>query len=168
MKHKLKGKKQTKEHIKKRVESCKRHPRKLRDLETKLLKKIKIDKNGCWIWIGAIFYKLSGSYGQIRIGRKKDNKLLRAHRVSYEHFIGKIPKGKELDHLCRNTLCINPKHLEAVSHLVNMKRRKDSGLPYCRHGHKYTKETTYIRPDNRRRECKICRKLRIKKFKKNL
>lgn len=45
-----------------------------------------------------------------------------AHRVAYEHFIGPIPDGLTLDHLCRNRACINPAHLEPVTSLENIRR----------------------------------------------
>ena len=45
-----------------------------------------------------------------------------AHRVAYELTYGRIPEGKEVDHLCRNKACVNPSHLEAVSHRENMLR----------------------------------------------
>lgn len=162
----LKGRKQTPEHIAKRLASWQGHPRKLVDLETKLFKKIDKQSNGCWIWIGSIFNKGLKSYGQIRLGRKENSKCQRAHRVTYEHFIGKIPDGLELDHLCKNTLCVNPKHLEPVTHAENMKRGYWNNKTRCIHGHEY-KNNTYINVRGHR-ECKICRKLRISNFyKKN-
>lgn len=153
--------KQTKEQIQKRVESFKRtlarNPLPLKDMSERLLSKIKKEDSGCWTWVGGKLVKPTGSYGMLRVGRVGSQKYKRAHRVSYEHFVGTIPDGLELDHLCHNTLCINPAHLEPVTHTENMRRRKDSGLPYCRHGHKWTPETTYYRPDNGRRECKLCK-----------
>lgn len=130
-------------------------------IDVRLLNKVKINEKGCWVWTGSRFKKQYGDYAQIRLGGKLDGKCVKAHKVAYEHFIGKVPEGLELDHLCHNTLCINPSHLEPVTHAVNMKRRKDSGLPYCKHGHLYTKDTTYINPKGRR-ECKECRKTKVK------
>lgn len=76
--------------------------------------KISADASGCWIWTR----QSRDGYGRIFI----DSRPRLAHRVSYEHFIGDIPRDMELDHLCRNTVCVNPTHLEAVSHLENVRR----------------------------------------------
>ena len=166
MTHPLKGRKQKPEHIRKRTLAVRRtfadFPRDLVDPKVKILAKVSRNKNGCWVWIGAIFKKEHGNYGQMRVGRG-GGKLRRAHIVSYETFVGKISEGLELDHLCHNTLCVNPEHLEPVTHAENMKRRKDSNLPNCKHGHLYTPETTYINVRGRR-ECKTCIKLRYKKY----
>ena len=70
--------------------------------------------NECWEWQGQI---ITG-YGRFKIGRRS----YAAHRISYEFFIGPIPSGKELDHLCFNKACVNPNHLEPVTHEENVRR----------------------------------------------
>jgi len=65
----------------------------------------------CWIWQRS---KKNG-YGIVS-GRK------RAHRVSYEARFGPIPNDREPDHLCKQKACINPEHLEPVSHTENVRR----------------------------------------------
>ena len=73
----------------------------------------KVEKtDGCWIWRGA---KTCG-YGVFGI---RNNQLIYAHRYSYYTMVGDIPLGLEIDHLCRNTLCVNPEHMEAVAHKEN-------------------------------------------------
>ncbi|WP_369010576.1 HNH endonuclease signature motif containing protein, partial [Bacillus cereus] len=47
---------------------------------------------------------------------------MRAHRYVYENLSGPIPEGMELDHLCRNPPCVNPDHLDPVTHEENMRR----------------------------------------------
>lgn len=49
-----------------------------------------------------------------------------AHRIFYKHHVGDIPEGLELDHLCRIMSCVNPAHLEPVTHKENVIR----GLPF--------------------------------------
>lgn len=67
----------------------------------------------CWLWIGAN----NGKYGHIRPGGSAPQ--VYAHRISHELYKGPIPEGLEIDHICRNTLCVNPEHLRAVTRLEN-------------------------------------------------
>lgn len=77
----------------------------------------------CWEWLGA---KGRGGYGatwvSVDVGRP-----IPAHRVAYELLIAEIPAGLELDHLCRNTSCVNPWHCDPVTRAVNLARTK--GIP---------------------------------------
>lgn len=85
--------------------------------------------NGCWEWKGR---KDSNGYGrmQMRVGGRRVYPL--AHRVVYEMVVGEIPGYLEIDHLCRNTSCVRPDHLEPVSHAENMRRTR---LKACTKGH---------------------------------
>lgn len=72
-------------------------------------------ETGCWNWTGAI---LKTGYGAMSwLGKNKP-----AHRIAYEQFVGPIPDGLVLDHLCRNTRCVNPDHLEPVTSTENIRR----------------------------------------------
>lgn len=76
----------------------------------------------CWLWRGS---HTSHGYGDARgygVGRR------RAHIITYEHARGPVPDGLELDHLCGNRRCINPDHLEAVTHRVNVQRGRAAKL----------------------------------------
>ena len=76
----------------------------------------KVDKSGdCWLWTAATN---SRGYGVTW----SDGALGLAHRRSYTDAKGPIPDGMELDHLCRTPVCVNPDHLEPVSHRVNVAR----------------------------------------------
>lgn len=70
---------------------------------------------GCWEWQGA---RDSNGYGQLNVR----NSILGAHRVAYETFVGPIPEGLHLDHLCVNPPCVNPDHLEPVTNAENVRR----------------------------------------------
>lgn len=70
----------------------------------------------CWNWLKCI--DKNTKYGRINIRRINYN----AYKVFYELFKGLVPKGKHIDHLCRNRTCVNPDHLEAVSQGENNRR----------------------------------------------
>jgi len=121
---------------------------------------------GCIVWTGAV-----DKLGYGRIGMQGKSKL--AHRISYQHYVGEIPVGLELDHLCRNTSCINPNHLEPVTRKVNTdrglcaetNRKRFAAMTHCKHGHEFTPENTYLHPTHKRRQCKICGIQASKRFK---
>ena len=76
------------------------------------------DENGCMPWLGA----LDGTgYGMIAAGPGWPT-TLRAHRISYELFVGPIDQGMVVDHTCGNRRCCNPEHLQAVTSAENQRR----------------------------------------------
>lgn len=112
----------------------------------------KVDKtDGCWEWKACIH---RSGYGQFSVNRKKKA----AHRVAYEMIIGEIPEGLELDHLCRNRSCVNPAHLEPVTHKENMQRSEQATKTHCVRGHAFDADNTQVR-NNGKRRCLACRKI---------
>jgi hypothetical protein len=73
----------------------------------------KVTESGCWIWMGAV---TGSGYG---VCGSQKNKTRSAHRVSYEAFIGEIPKGMIIAHSCDIPLCVNPNHLWVATHKEN-------------------------------------------------
>lgn len=71
--------------------------------------------DGCWNWYGYLNIR---EYGQLTFQGKSKF----AHRIMYELLVGPIPEGLTLDHLCRNTRCVKPNHLEPVTNKVNIQR----------------------------------------------
>lgn len=117
----------------------------------RLMKKIRIDESsGCWVWIAGMKGDGYGAFGKTR-----------AHVAAYTLIKGIVPSGLELDHTCRNRACVNPDHLEPVTHQVNVLRgegvaAKRARQAHCVNGHEFTEENTYR--FGRYRFCRICRR----------
>lgn len=90
-------------------------------------------QTGCWEWLTG---KDGNGYG---VRRWKGRRLM-AHRVMYEELVGSIPEGLQLDHLCRNTSCVNPLHLEPVTNQENTKRGLAPSLGFSSNRSKTTGE----------------------------
>lgn len=114
--------------------------------------------SGCWLWNGSIDGR---GYGVVTY----KNRTMNAHRASWIIANGSIPAGLELDHLCRVPCCVNPSHLEPVTHLENV-RRGIAGKALadwqrakvqCPRGHLYEDDNLYIDPKGGRR-CRACKR----------
>ena len=123
----------------------------------------KVNKNGpipahcpdlgpCWLWTAATAAR---GYGQFSLNKYPH----RAHRVSYLWAKGELPEGLDIDHLCRVITCVNPNHLEAVPHRINVLRgtspsSKHARKTHCPQNHPYDEENTRIYRGSRR--CRAC------------
>jgi hypothetical protein len=104
-----------------------------KDVQGAISERIRISDAGCWEWTG---YISKSGYGRVSI----HSKYYAAHRISYEIRNGPIPDGLVIDHLCRNTRCVNPDHLEAVTQKINVLRgisnaAERAAMTHCAKGH---------------------------------
>jgi hypothetical protein len=129
----------------------------------------------CWQWRGTVAKRLGkdasrrinhAPYGKFHLGEGR----IAAHRHAYELVVEPIQAGMQLDHLCRNTLCVNPNHLEQVTSRENARRgnvgkataERQRARTHCKNGHEYTDENTRWRTSPNTGEpfrvCVICQR----------
>src|SRR4029453_7309137 len=100
----------------------------------KFFEKVRIEKNGCWRWLGAVG---SGGYGDFRCGRR----MIRVHRLTYAVYRGDLPTDLVLDHVvCNDKLCCNPWHVELRTDRENILRgraptARNAAKTHCLRGH---------------------------------
>lgn len=114
--------------------------------------------SGCWIWVGSLNRDGYGTCGR---------PFHLAHRLSYVSHIGVVPDGLEIDHKCRVRCCVNPDHLEAVTHLINVRRgirvpenHRNARKTHCKNGHELVGNNLVSvvwngRPARKCRECRV-------------
>lgn len=117
----------------------------------------KVDQrpDGCWVWTAG----RQRGYGRFWDGSRG----VYAHRFAFELLVGPIYDGEELDHLCRNRSCVNPAHLEPVTHRVNAQRGiagqvngdRERAKTHCPKGHEYAGANLYVNGRGWRR-CRLC------------
>jgi hypothetical protein len=119
--------------------------------------------SGCWLWLGALF---NDGYGAMTA----NGKCRRAHRISYQEFVGPIPDGLHLLHSCDVPTCINPDHLRPGTPKDNkgdqISRNRHRGwsfvrsvnpprLLFCKRGHDLSEPNIYWSKDGGR-HCRQC------------
>jgi hypothetical protein len=114
---------------------------------------------GCWKWTGHVN---PNGYASFDVG----GRTVGAHVFAYEWFVGPL-NGREPDHLCRVEDCVNPDHLEAVTHRENVRRGTgpvsvNMALIACRRGHPFDEANTYLHDG--RRCCRECRREAVRAF----
>jgi len=122
----------------------------------------------CWLWTSV----LARSYGILRVGSVLDGtRMLRqAHVLAYEHWVGLVPEGLVLDHLCKTKRCCNPVHLEPVTQAENIRRASVGKTSYqtlkthCPQGHSYAEYgvTQKNSDGGTSRVCKLCNAAKTK------
>lgn len=112
---------------------------------------IKTEK-GCWVWQGA---KSPDRHARVNI----NSQAYYLHRVIFKAVGNRLDKSLELDHLCREPSCVNPKHLEQVTHRVNSERGEAGthlkNKTHCPQGHPYSGDNLYVFPSGGR-SCRTC------------
>lgn len=109
--------------------------------------------NECIVWTAC---QDGRGYGFFQVG----DRSIRAHRWLWEHENGPVPAGMQLDHLCRNRLCVNPKHLEPVTQRENILRGEcpaavNARKTHCVRGHELSGANLVVRRDGAR-SCRTC------------
>ena len=112
----------------------------------------------CWLWVGLTVE----GYGRFWIGPRPGmaTRFTPAHRWSYERYVGLIPEGLHIDHLCRVRNCVRPTHLEPVTNRENLLRgetvtAKHAAKTHCPEGHPYAGDNLIV--DGGSRRCRTCR-----------
>lgn len=130
------------------------------DLE-RFLANVDQQPDGCWLWKAG---RTGTGYGAFYL---RPRRQVRTHRYAYETFVGPIPEGLDLDHLCRVRHCCNPEHLEPVTRRENLIRgetliARQVRVVECPNGHPYTPENT-MRYQGTSRKCRTCHNERRRK-----
>jgi|SRR5947207_327185 len=117
-------------------------------------------ETGCWKWNGCLYgSKANSRYGQFTLAHHVS---IPAHIFAFQEFRYPVPSGLQLDHLCRNTWCVNPFHLQPVTAQINVLRGTsfaaiNAKKTHCKHGHEFTPENTYEQHGGR--GCKECKRI---------
>lgn len=122
-----------------------------------LVELVRLDEaTGCWLYTGTTHK----GYARVKV----EGQRVMLHRALYERVVGPVPDGLELDHLCRVRNCVNPDHLEPVTHAENMARGAWAMRTHCRRGHELTAQNTRRHLGRKERVCHECAQERSRAY----
>ena len=142
-------------------------------LSVRVFSKFTANGTGCWEWKSSLDRNGYGVFSEKNVSTGGKMKRYFAHRLVYEFLVGPIPEGLVIDHLCRNSRCVRPDHLEPVSQGENVRRgniaesaksRREARLvavTHCKYGHEYAVEGVF-RSDGLR-VCRACNREKTRK-----
>lgn len=118
------------------------------------------ETTGCWLWFGSLTHDGYAQFGGPWCKRRGLTTRY-AHVLYWEYVNGPIPTGLELDHLCGRRDCVNPAHLEPVSHRENLMRgdtqaARNAAKTHCPSGHLLSGDNLYV--CRGQRQCRECRR----------
>lgn len=128
---------------------------------------ITVTEDGCWEYSGI---ESNSGYGRLNVL----DRYWYTHRLSYELHVGPIPAGQYMDHLCRNKVCCNPRHLEPVTPRENVLRSPvapaalNARKTHCVHGHELTGYNLMFRNDGKGRRCRTCHNRQCREAKQRM
>jgi hypothetical protein len=133
-----------------------------------MMARVEKQENRCWNWQPGV---TPAGYAVITMTDGDSVRHTTAHRYAYELWVGVIPDGHEIDHICFNRSCVNPDHLQPLTRRENIKRSQEAGRlvsgnslkTHCAQGHAYDEGNTYrwVSPEGyTRRYCRKCQKAR--------
>lgn len=140
--------------------------------EERFMAKVEVQPDGCWTWTAAVYPAGYGMFAVRRFNAPGYQSAL-AHRWAYRYFVGEVPDGLVLDHICHSRACpggytcphrrcVNPAHLEPVIQAVNAARgqggQEHGRKTHCLRGHELTEANVYRYA--KRRYCRTCRAIR--------
>lgn len=141
----------------------------MRTQSARFQEKVAVRGDGCWGWVGTIH---KHGYGRFY---DHGNHAVPAHRWAYEAWIGPIPPGAQIDHMCHNPhtcsggyscphrSCVNPLHMQLADAEQNLARRSSVVVTECPQGHRYDDVNTYTTSAGTRM-CRECNRTRAREY----